>query len=133
MTSRQLFHRITEGMRVTADPRFIAEQSRPAAGHYVFAYRIRLENVADRPARLLTRRWLIHDEVGEDTEVEGEGVVGEQPSIAPGGVYEYQSYCVLRSPRGWMEGQYRFVRPDGTGFEAAIPRFALDAEREQRA
>lgn len=128
---RELYYRITEGLRITVQPRFIAEQSRPAAGHFVFAYRIRLENVAERPARLLSRHWQIHDEAGEDTEVEGEGVVGEQPTILPGGVYEYQSFCVLRSPRGWMAGSYRMVRPDGTAFEAQIPRFELDAsERE---
>ena len=126
-TFRPLYHRVTEGVRITARPRFVAEQSQPALGHFVFAYRIRLENVGDRPARLLSRRWLIHDTVGEDTQVAGEGVVGEQPLLAPGGVYEYQSFCVLRTPQGWMEGCYHFVRPDGEGFDALIPRFGLDA------
>ncbi len=124
---RELYYRITEGLRITVRPSYVVDQSRPAAGHYVFAYRIRLENVAERPVRLLSRRWQIRDEGGEDTEIEGEGVVGEQPTILPGGVYEYQSFCVLRSPRGWMEGSYRMVRPDGTSFEALIPRFDLDA------
>ena len=125
---RPLYHRVTEGVRIIARPRFIADQSRPALGHYVFGYRIRLENVGNRPARLLSRRWLIHDAVGEDTEIEGEGVVGEQPLLAPGGVYEYQSFCVLKASRGWMEGSYRFERPDGDTFDAAIPRFELDAD-----
>lgn len=124
---RELYYRMTEGLRITVRPSFVADQSRPAAGHFVFAYRIRLENVAERPVRLLSRRWQIHDEAGEDTEIEGEGVVGEQPTVLAGGVYEYQSFCVLRSPRGWMEGSYRLVRPDGTTFEARIPRFDLDA------
>lgn len=119
---------MTDGVRITARPRYVPEQSRPALGHFVFAYRIRIENVGEYSARLVSRRWLIHDSVGEDTEVEGEGVVGEQPLLAPGGVYEYQSFCVLKSPRGWMEGHYRFSRPDGAGFDAAIPRFELDAD-----
>lgn len=123
-----LFYRITEGMRVTARPRFVPEQSRPAVRHFVFTYRIRLENTAERPARLLARHWFIHDEAGEESEVDGEGVVGEQPLLAPGGTYEYDSFCVLKSPRGWMEGHYRFVRPDGTSFDAQIPRFHLDAD-----
>jgi ApaG protein len=59
--------------------------------------------------------------------VEGEGVVGEQPVVPPGGVHEYQSFCVLRTPLGYMEGRYFFVRPDGSTFTADIPRFELDA------
>lgn len=124
--TRGLYYSITERLRITARPRYVAEQSRPAAGHYVFAYRIRLENVADQPVRLLSRRWQIHDEAGDDTEVEGDGVVGEQPTLAPGEVYEYQSFCVLRSPRGWMAGAYRMARSDGTTFWAQIPRFELE-------
>lgn len=124
--TRGLYYCITEGLRITARPRYVVEQSRPSAGHYVFAYRIRLENVADRATSLLSRQWLIHDESGEDTEVAGDGVVGEQPTLAPGEVYEYQSFCVLRSPRGWMAGSYRMGRPDGTTFWAQIPRFELD-------
>ena len=128
-TAKQpLFYRITEGMRITAQPRFVPEQSRPAVGHFVFTYRIRLENVSERPARLLARHWFIHDDAGEQTEVAGEGVVGEQPLVPPGGAYEYHSFCVLKSPRGWMEGHYHFVRPDGTAFDALIPRFVLDAD-----
>lgn len=123
-----LFYAITEGIRVTVTPRYIAEQSRPALGHFVFAYRVRLENVGERPAQLLARRWLIHDEAGQDSEVAGEGVVGEQPTLLPGSVYTYQSSAVLRAPRGWMEGEYHFVRPDGMAFDATIPRFVLDAD-----
>ena len=81
----------------------------------------------DQAAQLLARRWLITDSAGEEHEVEGEGVVGEQPTLYPGRVHEYRSFCVLKSPRGAMEGDYRFARPDGSRFEAAIPRFALDA------
>jgi ApaG protein len=125
-----LFYRITEGMRITARPRFLPEQSRPEVGHFVFTYSIRLENVSDQVAQLVTRHWRIHDEVGEQSEVRGDGVVGEQPSIPAGGTYEYHSFCVLKSPQGWMEGSYHFVRPDGTEFDAAIPRFMLDADAE---
>lgn len=120
------FHRITEGMRVTAQPYYLPEQSDPAAPRYVFAYRIRIENVGDSPAQLLWRHWFIHDAAGGDSEVAGEGVVGEQPTIPPGGVHEYESFCVLESPNGHMEGTYEFRRPDGRTFRAAIPRFLLN-------
>jgi ApaG protein len=94
----------------------------------VFEYRVRIENVSDQAAQLLSRRWRIHDSIGEDTEVAGDGVVGEQPLIVPGGVHEYQSFCVLKSANGYMEGEYRFQRADATRFDAIIPRFTLAAD-----
>jgi len=106
---------------------YLREQSEPSAGHYVFAYFVRIENVGRQPAQLVSRRWLIHDSSGEDTEVKGEGVVGEQPVIAPGQVHEYQSFCILRSGEGFMEGHYNFTCPDSTRFRAEIPRFLLSA------
>jgi ApaG protein len=120
------FYRLTHGIRITVRPEYLAGQSDPARRRFVFAYHVRIENVAARSAKLLSRRWLIHDAIGEDIEVEGEGVVGEQPLIGPGKVHEYQSYCILKSPTGHMEGTYRFVRVDGTTFEADIPRFYLE-------
>lgn len=126
---RPLFYRETDGIRITVRPEFLADQSRPSQRHFVFAYHVRIENVGQQAAQLLARRWLIHDSAGRDTEVEGEGVVGEQPVVAPGKVHEYQSFCVLQSGSGHMEGTYRFVRADGTTFDAMIPRFILDAEQ----
>ena len=124
------FYRETEGVRVTVRPSYLREQSRPAAGQYVFAYHIRLENVGPVAAQLLARRWTITDSTGEVTEVEGEGVVGEQPVIHPGRVHEYRSFCVLKSEHGHMEGRYRFVRADGAYFDVEVPRFTLDAGSE---
>ena len=129
MRAPSFFYKQTDGMRITVRPLYMRDQSRPAFGQFVFAYFVRIENVGDQAAQLLSRRWLIHDSVGEDTEVVGEGVIGEQPLIAPGHVHEYQSYCILKSASGYMEGQYHFVRADGTRFDAEIPRFVLDAER----
>ena len=119
------FYRITEGIRVTAQPYYVAEQSDPNQQRYVFAYHIRIENVGKQIAQLMWRHWYIHDPVAGDNEVEGEGVVGQQPLLKPGDVHEYQSFCVLRGPEGHMEGTYQFRRPDGSTFEAAIPRFLL--------
>lgn len=127
MTARDLFYRITNQIRITVRPLYLDDRSSPDAQQYVFAYFVRIENVGDQDAHLLRRRWLIHDSIGEDVEVEGEGVVGEQPVIEPGGIHEYSSFCILKSPQGHMEGHYLFARPDGATFEAAIPRFTLDA------
>jgi ApaG protein len=125
MSPATFYYRMTEGIRVSVRPAFLPERSTPQ--QFVFAYFVRIENVGDRTAQLLSRRWLIHDSIGEETVVEGEGVVGEQPVLGRGQVHEYQSFCVLRSPSGYMEGEYFFQGTDGTRFAAEIPRFHLAA------
>lgn len=129
MPASAFFYKESNGIRITVRPMYLRDQSEPSQNHYLFAYFIRIENIASLPAQLLSRRWLIHDEVGEDTEVTGEGVVGEQPLIDPGSVHEYQSFCVLKSGEGFMEGHYTFLRADGATFDATIPRFVLSASR----
>jgi ApaG protein len=121
------FYRITEGIRITVRPEYSLENSDPALGYHLFIYHIRIENVGTAAARLLWRHWFIHDPVGGDQEVDGEGVVGVQPHLEPGEVHEYKSYCVLRSRRGAMQGYYEFQRVDGSTFRAEIPRFELEA------
>ena len=130
MTARPFYYRETDGIRVTVRPRYLADQSLPHALRYVFAYFVRIENVGTVGAQLRSRRWQIHDDVGEDAEVAGDGVIGEQPLLPPGAVHEYNSFCVLKSPSGWMEGYYTFAREDGTRFRADIPRFVLDASSD---
>jgi ApaG protein len=121
------YEQATEGIRVRVQPQYSLAQSDPADGMFVFAYEIEMANLGEVPARLLFRHWRIHDSVGEDTEVDGEGVVGEQPYLAPGAQHRYESFCVLRSPAGYMEGHYTFVRPGGERFKVPIPRFDLAA------
>ncbi len=128
---RPFFYRVTEGIRITVRPAFLSEQSSPVLGQYVFAYHIRIENVGATAAQLRTRHWRIFDPVAGDSVVDGDGVVGEQPHLLPGEVHEYRSFCVLKAPQGWMEGNYRFVRADGSAFRAQIPRFDLIAEPHQ--
>jgi ApaG protein len=128
MARAPFYYRETEGLRITVRPAYLPRHSRETEGQYVFSYAVRIENVGPVAAKLLSRRWTIHDSIGEVTEVEGEGVVGEQPLIGPGRVHQYQSFCVLKSPRGWMEGQYFLVRSDGTPFTAWIPRFDLTTD-----
>lgn len=129
MPATPFFHRESSGIRITVRPVYLRDQSEPSQQHYVFAYFVRIENVGTRVAQLMSRRWLIHDSSGEDIEVEGEGVVGEQPVIEPGNVHEYQSFCILKSGEGFMEGHYNFVSPDGATFRAEIPRFILSASQ----
>ena len=127
MPTNPFYYKESFGIRITVRPMYLRDQSEPSAKHYVFAYFVRIENVGDVSAQLMSRRWLIHDSVGEDIEVKGDGVVGEQPVISPGGVHEYQSFCILKSGEGYMEGHYNFVTPDSSAFKAEIRRFLLSA------
>ena len=104
---------------------YLPEQSEPGRGRWFWSYHIRIENDGAGPVQLLTRHWIITDGRGARHAVEGEGVVGEQPIIAPGDAYDYVSGCPLATPTGAMQGSYRMVRENGTVFDAAIPRFAL--------
>ncbi len=115
----------TQGIRVSAEATYVAVESDPAAGRFFFAYRIRLENVGDRPARLVSRHWVITDEVGHVEHVRGPGVVGETPRLGPGEAFEYTSFCPLATSSGSMRGTYQMVRDDGARFDAEIPRFPL--------
>ena len=121
------YEQVTQGIRISVQPSFSLSHSAPEVGTFVFTYRIEMENQGEEPARLLFRHWHIHDSGGEDTEVDGEGVVGKQPTIGPGHSHYYESFCVLRSPVGFMEGYYTFVRPDGREFRVPVPRFDLAA------
>ena len=127
MAQQPFYYKESQSIRITVRPMYLRDQSEPGAHHYVFAYFVRIENVGDVAAQLVSRRWLIHDSAGEDIEVMGDGVVGEQPVVEPGKVHEYQSFCILKSGEGFMEGNYNFLRPDSTTFVADIPRFRLSA------
>ncbi len=117
---------LPDRMRITVKPVFSRGHSRPPH-RYVFVYFVRIENVGDETAQLFWRHWKIHDAVAGDQEVVGEGVVGRSPTLAPGDVHEYNSFCVLEGPNGFMEGYYHFRREDGSVFRAEIPRFPLRA------
>ena len=120
------YEKATEGIRVRVRPSFSLADSDPADGTFVFSYTISLANEGAVSAQLLFRHWHIHDSVGDDSTVDGEGVVGEQPVRHPGDSHEYRSYCVLRSPVGYMEGHYTFARADGERFKVVVPRFHLN-------
>jgi ApaG protein len=115
----------TRGLVVRVSVSFLPEQSEPASGRWFWAYHNRLENHGHQEMQLLTRRWVITDGRGARHSVEGEGVVGEQPVIAPGQSYDYVSGCPLDTPTGAMEGSYQMIGADGEIFDARIPRFLL--------
>lgn len=118
--------RITEGIKVSVDTVYQPEYSSPENDHFMFAYKIRIENLGDYRIQLLRRHWHIFDSKGPKREVEGEGVVGEQPILDPGEKHEYVSGCNLKSDIGSMEGTYLMSRElDGGTFSVQIPKFIL--------
>lgn len=116
---------VTHGIRVSVRPAFLAQQSRAEMSNFMWAYRVRLTNEGEVPVKLLTRHWLIIDADGVRKEVEGEGVVGQQPELEPGESYEYTSHVPLETTWGTMEGSYVFVDANGNNLRVAVPRFML--------
>ncbi len=117
----------TRGIRVQVAPSYVTEQSDPSQNRYVFAYRVRVTNESQAQVKLLAREWQIVDSDGELNVVKGEGVVGQQPVIAPGQTFEYSSFCPLITPWGTMEGVYAMESADGKRFSVPIARFFLVA------
>lgn len=122
----------TRDITIRVAPNFLADQSNPAGRRWFWSYHIRIENHGLEAVQLLTRHWQITDGHGELHHVDGDGVVGEQPVIAPGGAYDYVSGCPLSTPTGAMVGQFRFIRADGSSFLADIPHFELLAPATAR-
>ena len=104
---------------------YVESQSSPAEERYVFAYTITIRNVGRIPVQLLSRYWLITNGHGRQTEVRGEGVIGEQPHIAPGSEFRYTSGAILETPVGTMQGHYQMVDHHGVTLLVDIPVFRL--------
>jgi ApaG protein len=114
---------------VTSQNQYVAEQSDEANGRFVFAYTITIRNTGSMPAQLIARHWIIKDANGQQQEVRGLGVVGSQPLLKPGELFEYTSGTAIATPVGTMRGAYQMTAEDGTQFEARIPEFTLAVPR----
>ena len=108
---------------------YLAEQSDEEAGRYVFAYTITIRNTGAIAAQLISRHWIITDAEQQVQEVRGLGVIGEQPTLAPGESFQYTSGAAIATPVGTMRGSYQMVAADGTRFDAPIPEFTLSVPR----
>ena len=112
-------------IRIHVATDYIDDQSEPDADRYVFAYTITISNNGEMPATLMSRHWIITDANGKVQEVNGDGVVGEQPYLQPGERFRYSSGAVLETPVGAMQGMYRMVTDAGSSFDAPIEPFTL--------
>lgn len=115
----------TNGIRVQVTTKFLPERSSPRDSEYWFAYFIRISNVGNETAQLISRHWVITNTDGEEEEVRGEGVVGEQPVLPPGASYNYNSFCHLKTSVGTMHGEYLMRSASGNTFDARIAPFTL--------
>jgi ApaG protein len=114
-----------QSIAISTETRFVDKESNAQQERFVFAYTIVIENSGDQPVQLLSRHWHITDAHGEVQQVQGPGVVGRQPKLAPGEAFRYTSAAVLPTPVGSMHGHYIFVNDAGVEFPVPIPAFSL--------
>src|SRR5215212_9674323 len=127
-----MYRAVTRQIEVTVEPNFLRERSSVDRGEYFWSYTIVITNTGAETVQLRTRHWIITDGSGRQQEVRGEGVVGEQPVLAPGQRFEYTSGVPLPTPSGFMTGHYQLVSETGDWFEIEIPLFSLDRPDTKR-
>jgi ApaG protein len=127
-----MYTAITRDIQITVMPQFMAERSEPEEGQFFWAYTIEITNLGRETVQLTARHWIITDGNGVTEEVQGPGVVGEQPVIPPGESFRYTSGCPLTTPSGIMVGTYRMLDASGQPFEVDIPAFSLDSPFAKR-
>lgn len=127
-----MYMAVTRQVKVTVEPSFEPERSDPDESRFFWRYDVEIANLGDKPVTLIERHWRITDADGRQQEVRGPGVVGEQPTIAPGESFRYASGCPLATSSGLMVGEYRMVDAEGDRFEVAIPAFSLDSPHGKR-
>jgi ApaG protein len=126
------YEAVTDDLVVRVKPSFLDAESSPTEGKYLWAYHVEIENRGQRTLQLMTRHWRITDREGRLQEVNGSGVVGQQPVLRPGARFEYTSGCPLNAPSGMMQGTYDFHDETGGVVTAKIPLFALDSPYDRR-
>ena len=114
---------------IEVQPRYLADQSKPSGHKYAFAYTIKITNIGETAAKLLSRHWLITDSNGKIEEVRGEGVIGKKPYLKPGEDFTYTSGALIATAVGVMEGKYVMLSDTGENFDTPIPQFTLSIPR----
>ena len=127
-----MYRAVTRQIEVTVEPNFMTERSSVENSRYFWSYTIVITNAGDQTVQLRTRHWIITDASGQRQEVRGEGVVGEQPVLAPGERFEYTSGVPLSTASGFMTGRYQMVSETGERFEIDVPTFSLDCPDRSR-
>jgi ApaG protein len=127
-----MYRAVTRQIEVTVEPNFMPERSSVEKKYYFWSYSIVITNSSEETVQLKTRHWIITDAEGHKQEVRGEGVIGEQPVLAPGERFEYTSGVPLPTASGFMTGRYQMVSESGERFEIDVPMFSLDSPDSKR-
>jgi ApaG protein len=127
-----MYRAVTRQIEVTVEPNFMPERSSAEKSRYFWSYTIVITNAGDETVQLMTRHWIITDASGRRQDVKGEGVVGEQPVLAPGENFKYTSGVPLPTASGFMTGRYQMVSETGERFEVEVPTFSLDSPNGKR-
>jgi ApaG protein len=127
-----MYRAVTRQIEVTVEPNFLPGRSAPERQHYFWSYTIVITNLGNETVQLRRRHWIITDGNGRKQEVPGEGVVGEQPVLAPGERFEYTSGVPLPTASGIMTGRYQMMTASGERFEIDVPTFSLDSPDGKR-
>jgi ApaG protein len=127
-----MYSATTRAICVTVQPQYLPDRSEPAKSHFVWSYKVRIENRGDIAVQLRSRHWKITDGLGRSQDVKGPGVVGETPRLRPGEVFEYSSGTQLSTSSGFMGGTYQMVSESGENFDIDIPTFSLDTPAGSR-
>jgi ApaG protein len=125
--SLAMYRALTRNIEVVVTPRFVADRSSPENNYFFWAYTISITNKGTETVQLKTRHWRITDAHGRRQEVRGAGVVGEEPVLKAGEVFEYTSGVPLQTPSGFMVGTYGMVSASGEHFDIDVPPFSLDS------
>jgi ApaG protein len=131
MKAPGVYEAVTHGVVVRVKPTFLPDQSDPPQ-RWVWAYAVEIENRSERTVQLVSRHWVITDALGRVEEVQGPGVIGEQPILKPGDIHAYASGCPLPTSSGSMVGSYQMLDDAGDAFDVAIPAFSLDLPNIRR-
>lgn len=133
MQANAVYEQTTRGVSVSVNPEYLEHQSEPENRQFTWAYHVHIQNVGDQTVQILTRHWKITNILGESHEVVGDGLVGQQPILEPGDVFEYTSGTPLTTPSGFMSGSFHVVA-EGVGvFDVPVPAFSLDSPHPGRA
>ena len=124
-----MYSKTTKKINITVKPYYLEDQSEPEDQHYVWAYKVTIDNQGKEKVQLVNRHWKIIDANGTLQEVRGKGVVGEQPVIAPNSNFQYSSGTIIETPVGTMHGTYQMVADNGYKFDATIPMFSLSVPK----
>jgi len=127
-----MYRAVTRQIEVTVEPNFLPERSSAEQSKYFWSYTIVITNSSDETVQLRERYWIITDASGHQQHIRGEGVVGEQPVLAPGERFEYTSGVPLSTASGFMAGRYQMVSESGESFEIEVPTFSLDSPHVKR-